>query len=70
VRLLEREFESAVKDDIPFVIDLLTRAQFYLLVLDEDPTERPSVRAPGRRQADVRGGASTPHGGARLSLRF
>jgi hypothetical protein len=37
MRLLEREFDSAVKDDIPLVIDLLTRAQFYLLVLDEDP---------------------------------
>jgi hypothetical protein len=37
MRLLEREFESAVKDDVPLVIDMLTRAQFYLLVLDEDP---------------------------------
>jgi hypothetical protein len=37
MRLLEREFESAVKDDIPLVIDLMTRAQFFLLVLDEDP---------------------------------
>jgi hypothetical protein len=39
MRLLEREFDSAVKDDIPLVIDLLTRAQFFLLVLDEDPAE-------------------------------
>jgi len=38
MRLLEREFDSAVKDDIPLVIDLMTRAQFYLLVLDEDPS--------------------------------
>jgi hypothetical protein len=37
MRLLTREFESAVKDDIPLVIDLMTRAQFFLLVLDEDP---------------------------------
>jgi len=37
MRLLDREFESAVKDDIPLVIDILTRAQFFLLVLDEDP---------------------------------
>jgi hypothetical protein len=41
MRLLQREFESAVKDDIPLVIDLLTRAQFFLLVLDEDPAESP-----------------------------
>jgi hypothetical protein len=46
MRLLEREFESAVKDDIPLVIDLLTRAQFYLLVLDEDPAELPPGEKP------------------------
>ncbi len=44
MRLFEREFESAVKDDIPLVIDLLTRAQFFLLVLDEDPD--PTEAAP------------------------
>jgi hypothetical protein len=37
MRLLQREFDSAVKDDIPLVIDIMTRAQFFLLVLDEDP---------------------------------
>jgi hypothetical protein len=37
MRLLEREYEVAVKEDVPLVIDLLTRAQFYLLVLDEEP---------------------------------
>jgi hypothetical protein len=41
MRLLEREFDSAIKDDIPLVIDLMTRAQFFLLVLDEDPAEPP-----------------------------
>jgi hypothetical protein len=46
MRLLEREFDSAVKDDIPLVIDLMTRAQFYLLVLDEDPADRPAGVAP------------------------
>jgi hypothetical protein len=39
MRLLEREYDSAVKDDIPAVIDLLQRAQFFLLVLDEESTE-------------------------------
>jgi hypothetical protein len=37
MRLLEREFESAVMNDVPAVIDLMTRAQFFMLVLDEDP---------------------------------
>jgi hypothetical protein len=46
MRLLEREFGSAVKDDIPLVIDLLTRAQFYLLVLDEDPVDLPPGEKP------------------------
>jgi hypothetical protein len=46
MRLLEREFDSAVKDDIPLVIDLLTRAQFFLLVLDEDPAELESGAKP------------------------
>jgi len=46
MRLLEREFESAVKDDVPMVIDMLTRAQFYLLVLDEDP---PNVTVPDKQ---------------------
>jgi hypothetical protein len=37
MRLLEREYDVAVKEDIPLVVDLLTRAQFFLLVLDEEP---------------------------------
>jgi hypothetical protein len=46
MRLLEREFDSAVKDDIPLVIDLMTRAQFFLLVLDEEPAEPPPGAKP------------------------
>jgi hypothetical protein len=62
MRLLEREFESAVKDDIPLVIDLLTRAQFFLLVLDEDPAEPP---AGGKLTLEMVQGA--PHS-ARVTL--
>jgi hypothetical protein len=46
MRLLEREFDSALKNDIPMVIDLLTRAQFFLLVLDEDPADLPASPKP------------------------
>ncbi|MET0596157.1 MAG: hypothetical protein ABW133_25905 [Polyangiaceae bacterium] len=46
MRLLEREFDSAVKDDIPLVIDLMTRAQFFLLVLDEESTDAPAGEKP------------------------
>jgi hypothetical protein len=51
MRLLEREFESAVKDDVPLVVDLLTRAQFYLVVLDEDPAE--FTVSPGKSALEV-----------------
>ena len=40
LRLLERDFNSAVKDDIPLVIDLMVRAQYFLLLLDEN-TDKP-----------------------------
>jgi hypothetical protein len=40
LRLLERDFDSAVKDDIPLVIDLMVQAQYYLLLLDEE-AEKP-----------------------------
>src|SRR5262249_52678051 len=46
-----REFDGAIKDDVPLVINLLTRAQFYLLVVDEDPpgfsptTGKPALEA-------------------------
>jgi hypothetical protein len=57
MRLLEREFDSAVKDDVPLVINLLTRAQFYLLVLDEDPPDFAPV--PGKLAPEAI--QATPH---------
>jgi len=36
LRLLERDFDSALQEDIPLAIDLLVRAQYFLLVLDEN----------------------------------
>ena len=46
LRLLERDFDGAVKDDIPLVVDLMVRAQYFLLVLDEnasDPAQVPDA---------------------------
>ena len=46
LRLLERDFDSAVQEDIPLAIDLLVRAQYFLLVLDENadkPDEVPDA---------------------------
>jgi hypothetical protein len=37
LRLLADSFEDTVRDDIPVAADLLTRAQYFLVVLDETP---------------------------------
>ncbi|MCU0690375.1 MAG: hypothetical protein MUF54_03150 [Polyangiaceae bacterium] len=39
LRLLDRDLQSAVRDDIPLVIDLMTRAKYFMLVLDEKPPQ-------------------------------
>lgn len=36
LRLLERDFDTAVTDDIPVMIDLMASAQYFLLVIDEN----------------------------------
>jgi hypothetical protein len=38
-RLLSGTFEDTIREDIPLAIELLTRAQYYLVVLDEPPAE-------------------------------
>jgi hypothetical protein len=43
VRLLDHDFDAAVKEDIPLAIDLLVRAQYFLLVLDEKPADLSTV---------------------------
>ncbi|MDI1483217.1 hypothetical protein QHF84_41860 [Polyangium sp. y55x31] len=37
LRALTSFFEDAVRDDIPIAVDLLTRAQYFAVVLDETP---------------------------------
>jgi hypothetical protein len=44
VRLLSSSFDDTIRDDVPLAADLLTRAQYFLLVLDETPPNQP---APG-----------------------
>jgi hypothetical protein len=39
LRLKSEEYETAVRDQIPLAIDVVKRAQFFLLVLDEDVPE-------------------------------
>jgi hypothetical protein len=43
LRMLTSSFEDTVRDDLPIAVDLLTRAQYFLLVLDEAPSGAPPV---------------------------
>jgi hypothetical protein len=39
LKVFEEQYENAVKSEIPLAIDLVQKAQFFLLVLDEDSDE-------------------------------
>ncbi len=39
LRVFQQQYEKAVRDEIPVAIDVVKRAQFFLLVLDEDVPE-------------------------------
>jgi hypothetical protein len=43
IRMLTSAFEDTVRDDLPVAVDLLTRAQYFLLVLDERPAGAPAA---------------------------
>jgi hypothetical protein len=45
LRLLEGMFEDATRDDIPVAVDLVTRARYFLVVVDERPEPEGSARA-------------------------
>ncbi len=45
LRLLESSFEDTMRDDVPLAAELLTRAQYYLLVLDEPAEGATSTEA-------------------------
>jgi hypothetical protein len=44
-RLFVTNFEDAVRDDIPLAVELLTQAQYLLVVLDETPPGTPATDA-------------------------
>jgi hypothetical protein len=39
LRIFEQQYDKAMKEEIPAAIDLVKRAQFFLLVLDEDSAD-------------------------------
>jgi hypothetical protein len=47
MRVLKQQYDKAVREEIPLAIDIVKRAQFLLLVLDEDARPGLSGGAPG-----------------------
>lgn len=45
MRLLDESFKDTVRDDIPLAAEVLTRAQYFLLVLDEAPKGADEAKA-------------------------
>jgi len=58
LRLLERDFDSTVKEDMPLAIELLVRGQFFVLVLDEPPADRASLPDAGALMDSIQ---AVPH---------
>lgn len=50
-RLLVAGFEDTVKDEIPLAVEVLTRAQYFLLVLDETPKSDAAPKTEGGANA-------------------
>jgi hypothetical protein len=47
LRVFEQQFQKATRDEIPLAVEIVKRAQFYLLVLDEDAPEAATVTDAG-----------------------
>lgn len=48
LRVFRQQYEKAKRDEIPLAIDIVTRAQFFLLVLDEDVPEASELADGGK----------------------
>lgn len=55
LRLLSTSFEDTLRDDVPLAAELLTRAQYYLVVLDEEPAKPPAVKPGGSAEEALQG---------------
>jgi hypothetical protein len=53
LKVFEVQHEKAVKEEIPLAIDIIKRAQFFLLVLDEDVPEAKELATHGKITEDV-----------------
>lgn len=54
LRLYQKSFDDAIRDDMPLAAEFLTQAQYYLVVLDETP---PGMAAPPNAPNAPDGGA-------------
>jgi hypothetical protein len=52
-RLYVANFEDATRDDLPLAAELLTQAQYFLVVLDETPSGTPAPAADGGTMAEA-----------------
>jgi hypothetical protein len=55
MRLFRTDFDDAKLDDIPLAVDLLTRAQYLIVVLDETPPGTPPAGDAGTMEEAVQG---------------
>jgi hypothetical protein len=53
LRVFQDQYERAKRDEIPLVVDILKRAEFYLLVLDEDVPEAKASTDAGLSTEDL-----------------
>ena len=67
LRVFVEQYDKAIREEIPLAIDVVKRAQFFLLVLDEDVPEAAAFADGGPLD---RGGAAAGRAPrARVSLR-
>jgi len=60
--IFEQEFDKAKKVDLPILTDIITRAEFYLLVLDEDMPGEPAKDSAAVNDSQVAlGELQVPH---------
>lgn len=52
LRYLERDFDNSVRDDLPLAVEMLRRAEFFILVLDE-PSASPVEVPAGKTRSEA-----------------
>lgn len=57
----ERDLENVAKHDVPVTVDLLSRAKFFTLVLDEDPPQGLPPEIPGANESAEERIQRSPH---------